>query len=133
MRYLISLLTALTLLVAPASAQDGPLRIEITEGVIEPLPYAVPSFVADSAAGDEFARNIAQVIAADLNGTGLFREIPEAAHISRITSFSSPVQFSDWKAINAQALITGAVGTTSDGRVTVKFRLFDVFADSQLL
>ncbi|HCT35016.1 MAG TPA: Tol-Pal system protein TolB, partial [Sulfitobacter sp.] len=26
-----------------AQAQDGPLRIEITEGVIEPLPFAVPS------------------------------------------------------------------------------------------
>ena len=35
----------------PAAAQSsGPLRIEITEGVIEPLPYAVPSFVAESPA-----------------------------------------------------------------------------------
>ena len=40
-------LSLLALLVpgpCPAAAQDetGPLRIEITEGVIEPLPFAVP-------------------------------------------------------------------------------------------
>ena len=30
--------------------QSGPLRIEITEGVIEPLPFALPVFEAETAA-----------------------------------------------------------------------------------
>ncbi|MDJ0827652.1 MAG: Tol-Pal system beta propeller repeat protein TolB [Rhodobacter sp.] len=115
-----------------AAQSPGPLRIEITEGVIEPLPFALPQFVAENAGSEEMAAQISQVIAADLVGTGLFREIPKDAFISTVTSFASPVQYSDWKAINAQALITGAVATTSDGRVTVKFRLFDVFADAPL-
>src|SRR6056297_1402409 len=133
MRYLLSLLAAALMLAAPASAQDdGPLRIEITEGVIEPLPYAVPDFVADGAVTSDLASRISRVIASDLNGTGLFRQIPAEAHISRITSFSSPVQFSDWKAINAQALITGAVDVQPDGRITVRFRLYDVFAGQEL-
>lgn len=34
----------------PAAAQQGPLRIQITEGVIEPLPFAVPDFVAETRA-----------------------------------------------------------------------------------
>ena len=34
---------------AAAPAQSGPLRIEITEGVIEPLPFAVPRFIAETA------------------------------------------------------------------------------------
>jgi len=114
-----------------AGAQ-GPLRIEITEGVIEPLPFAAPAFIAENAAAGQMAEQITQVVAADLVGTGLFREIPKNAFVSTVTSFSSPVQFSDWKAINAQALITGAVSVASDGRVTVKFRLFDVFAEGQL-
>ena len=124
-------LTAL-LLTLPAAAQQGPLRIEITEGVIEPLPVAVPEFIAENPAADEYAANIAQVIAADLTGTGLFREIPRGAFISTPTSFASPVQYSDWKAINAQALVTGAVNADTEGRITVKFRVFDVFADAQL-
>ncbi len=131
-KHFMSLCLALAMLALPVHAQDGPLRIEITEGVIEPLPYAVPEFVADSAAGTQFARDISRVIAADLNGTGLFREIPAEAHISPITSFQSPVQFSDWKAINAQALITGAVSVDDVGKVVVRFRLYDVFAEKEM-
>ena len=115
-----------------AQQSSGPLRIEITEGVIEPLPIAVPSFIAENAAAQELAVQISQVIAADLVGTGLFREIPQNAFISAPTSFSAPVQYADWKAINAQALITGAVTVDADGKVKVKFRVFDVFADAQL-
>lgn len=123
----------LTVVSAPsvALAQSGPLRIEITEGVIEPLPYAVPDFVAESAGGQQLAQQIARVVAEDLTGTGLFREVPREAHISQITSFGSPVQFADWKAINAQALITGAV-SSEGGRVVVKFRVWDVFAGTEL-
>lgn len=116
----------------PALAQNGPLRIEITEGVIEPLPVAVPQFIAENAKAREFAEDISRVIMADLTGTGLFREVPRSAHISPITSFDAPVRFADWKAVNAQALITGAVSVTNSGRIVVKFRLFDVFAGAPL-
>ena len=133
MRYMISLLAALTLWVMPVLAQErGPLRIEITEGVIEPMPFAVPDFVADTAEAREVSRDLSGLIAADLSGTGLFREIPQDAHISRITSFQSPVQFADWRAVNAQALITGAVSLDGSGRLVVQFRIHDVFAGQEL-
>lgn len=130
----LTLLAACAVIAQPAYAQQrsGPLRIEITEGVIEPLPFAVPEFIAENPAAQEFAANIARVVASDLAGTGLFREIPEDAFISRLTDFASPVQYSDWKAINTQALVSGAVSAGSDGRLTVKFRVFDVFAEAQL-
>jgi len=115
----------------PMLAQTGPLRIVITDGVIEPLPVAVPDFVAENAAARDYALNIARVVASDLSGTGLFREIPASAHIGRITSFDAPVAYPDWKAINAQALVTGAVSASSD-RIVVKFRLFDVFSGQQM-
>lgn len=114
-----------------ASAQGQPLRIEITEGVIEPMPYAVPDFVGSNNKSRRLAQNISRVIANDLNGSGLFREISQEAHISGIENFDAPVQFGDWKAINAQALITGSVDLSGD-RLVVKFRLHDVFAQSQL-
>ncbi len=132
MRVVLSLVLACLVWVTPSLAQNGPLRIEITEGVIEPLPFAAPDFVSDTAAGADMGRKIAEVVAADLTGTGLFREIQPEAFISRVTSFSSPVQYADWKAINAQALITGAVSVDSAGKVVVRFRLFDVFAGQEL-
>ena len=134
MKHITRFLLALVVLalVTEAFAQSGPLRIEITEGVIEPLPFAVPDFQAENTGAAEMARQIARVVASDLAGTGLFREIPASAYISTVTSFSSPVQYADWKAINAQALITGAVATGSGDRLTVKFRVFDVFSQGQL-
>jgi len=123
---------ALALGLTPAIAQDGPLRIEITEGVIEPLPFAVPTFIAENAAAQEYAARLTQVVADDLAGTGLFRQIPQDAFISNVSTFDAPVQYADWKAINAQALITGAVSVAEGGRVNVKFRLFDVFSEAPL-
>jgi TolB protein len=103
----------------------APLHITITDGQIEPMPIAVPSFIAENAAAKDIATQISRVIVSDLEGSALFREIPENAFISQVTSFASPIQYSDWRAINTQALVTGAV-SVSGGKVTVKFRLFDV-------
>ncbi|MBM1631237.1 Tol-Pal system protein TolB [Sulfitobacter mediterraneus] len=114
-----------------ALAQQGPLRIEITEGVIEPLPFAVPSFQPESAEAGQMANDLARVVSDDLTGTGLFREIPASAFISTVSDFNAPVQYADWKAINAQALVTGAVNVQGNS-LTVKFRLYDVFSGAEL-
>ncbi len=127
-----SLLVASTALPGFAFAQNGPLRLEITEGVIEPLPFALPSFIAENAGATDAAADISRVIAADLRGTGLFRQIPPDAYISQITSFGAQVNYADWQAINAQALITGAVEQRADGQLVVRFRLFDVFSQAPL-
>jgi len=129
-RPVLGLLAGLALAPRLALAQQ-PLRIEITEGVIEPVPYAIPDFVAENAAGGQYTAGLARVIAGNLSGTGLLREIPATAHVGRITSFDSPVQFADWRAINARALITGAV-RVNGSQLTVKFRLFDVVSGQQL-
>jgi TolB protein len=118
---------------APAFAQDpGPLKLDITRGVIEPLPLALPDFVAETPQAADYARQISEVIAADLVGTGLFREIPSSAYISQVTNFGAAVQYADWKAINAQGLVTGAVSMDSAGNLSVKFRVFDVYAEAPL-
>jgi TolB protein len=130
MKHLLALAAAL-LLALPAYAQTGPLRIEITEGVIEPLPFAVPDFQPENAAAAEYAGQLSRVIASDLTGTGLFREIPASAFISNVSDFAAPIGYADWKAINAQALITGAVSVTG-GTMNVKFRVYDVFSGAEL-
>ncbi len=131
MKLLTSLFLGLTLMSAPVYAQSGPLRLEIDEGIIEPLPFAVPNFVPDGPSASQYALDISRVVAADLTGTGLFREISSNAFISRVSSFDAPVQFADWKAINAQALVTGAVNV-SGKRLTVRFRVWDVFSGQEL-
>lgn len=108
-----------------------PLRITIEEGIIEPLPIAIPDFQAETGEAGQLSGDIARVVAQDLTGTGLFREIPASAFISTVSDFGAAVQYADWKAINAQALVTGAVSVTG-GNVNVKFRLYDVFSGAEL-
>ena len=131
MKLLTSLFIGLTLLSAPVFAQSGPLRLELDQGIIEPLPFAVPNFVPDSPTAAQYAQDISRVVAADLTGTGLFREISSDAFISQVTSFEAPLQFADWKAINAEALVTGAVNV-SGKKLTVRFRVWDVFSGQEL-
>ena len=131
LRILTMVLALVCVAVGTAQAQQGPLRIEITEGVIEPLPFAVPTFQPESAEAGQMANDLARVVSEDLTGTGLFREIPASAFISTVSDFNAPVQYADWKAINAQALITGAVNV-SGNNLTVKFRLYDVFSGAEL-
>ncbi len=126
-----ALLVALALLPATVTAQDVPLTLDLTKPVIEPLPFAVPDFIAENAGAEDYAREISRVIADDLAGTGLFREVPAEAFISRVSAFDAPVAYADWKAINAQALIVGAVQASGD-RIVVKFYVHDVFS-GQLL
>jgi TolB protein len=116
--------------VAPVLAQNAPPRIIIGPGVIEPMKIAVPTFIDEGGAGD-FAREISRVVTSDLEGTGFFSNIGEEAYISRISSFDGGVAFEDWKAINAQVLVTGAVSVSGD-RITVKFRAYDVFNGTTL-
>lgn len=130
MTKLLTLLVAL-LLAGPVMAQNGPLRITITDGVIEPITFAVPSFEAETPAAQQAAADISRLVVQDLAGTGLFREVPATAFISQVSSFAQPVAFADWRAINSQALIVGAVTVNGD-QLTVKFRLYDVFSGQEL-
>lgn len=77
------------------------------------------------------AADISRVIAEDLTGTGLFRQIPSSAFISTPAGFGAPLAFADWRAINAQAFITGAVAVNGN-QVAVKFRLYDVFSGQEM-
>ena len=132
MRALAILLSAVLWLPATvAMAQNGPLRIEITEGVVEPLTFAIPTFEAEDQGAAQLAGQLSRVVAEDLSGTGLFREIPATSFIAQRASFAAPVRFPDWRAINAQAMITGAV-STAGGRLTVKFRIYDIFSGAEL-
>ena len=123
---------ALLLWLNMAAAQDGPLRIKITQGVIEPLKFAIPEFEAENVEAKEIATKISRIVAADLASSGLFREIPSNRFIAQRKTFEEPVRFPDWRAVNAQALVTAAVNTSRSGKLTVKFQIFDIFSGVQL-
>lgn len=115
----------------PVAAQNGPLRLELNQGVFEPLPFAVPMFEAETADAGPMAEQITRLVAQDMTGTGLFREIPTTAFVSDPGGFAAPVAFADWRTLNARAVIKGAVAL-SGGQVIVKFRVFDVVTGQEI-
>jgi len=116
-----------------AAAQSAPLKLTLDQGVVEPLPISVLDFFSAGGQPDQLGAQIAQVIEADLASTNLFRATPDAAVAPLAPSFISPPRFSDVRAVsNAVALVTGETSRSADGRMTMKFRLWDVVSQQQL-
>jgi TolB protein len=76
-------------------------------------------------------QSVSDVVSSDLSRTGLFK-IVNTAGVAPLPTEPSEVNFADWTARSAEALVIGKVEGASDGRVEVRFRLFDVQKQSQL-
>ncbi|SDG85746.1 Tol-Pal system beta propeller repeat protein TolB [Roseospirillum parvum] len=124
--------SAFALPVAPARAQ---VHIDITAGKVEPMPIAIVDFAGDpgGAGADSRIAPVADVVRADLERSGLFQAIDPAAFVQDLPSLDTPPRFADWRVLNAQALVQGAVERQPDGRLRVAFRLWDVFGGQQMV
>jgi TolB protein len=107
------------------------VELNITQGNIQALPIAIADFAGDGSVDPQEAREISGVVAADLRSSGLFNPIDQAAFIEKDVGTDSVPRFDDWRVVNAQALVVGRIGS-SDGRLKVEFRLWDVLAGKQL-
>jgi TolB protein len=99
--------------------------IDVNRARNDPIPIAIPGFGAGI--GDE----IAGVVTNDLARSGLFRPISQQAFIQAGGAGDTP-NFQNWKAIGAQALVTGRAEAQGGGQVRVEFRLWDVLPQTQL-
>jgi TolB protein len=127
MRYFIICLLWM-LLASPAYAM---LNIDITRGNTDPMPIAVTDLIGTSPQDQQLGRDVAQVITADLERSGLFRVIDKHAFIENISSSTQLPQFASWRQINADALTVGSVKLVGN-KITAEFRLWDVLAQEQI-
>lgn len=114
----------------PALAE---LKIDITKAVVEPIPIAVTDFVGANSLPSKYGADMARVIAADLERSGLFRPLDAKAFIQKAEDIQTLPRFGDWRVINAQALVHGRAHIVTDGRLRVEFRLWDVLAEQQMV
>ncbi len=127
---LLALSVVAVLAITPALAQ---VKGTVDQGTVEPLRIAIPAFLPGGGAQDqELAGQLSNVIAADLERSGLFTPLDPASFIERIEDPNRAPRFTDWQSISAQALLVGRVGRQSDGRVRAEFRLWDVVSGKQL-
>lgn len=113
------------------SAAHAELKIDITKGNVDPMPIAVTTLTG-AGAGDANGANIASVVAADLERSGLFRPISKDAFIEQVTNGDAVPRYADWRQINANAVITGTVTPTSADKVRISFRLWDTLGQQQI-
>lgn len=104
------------------------LKIDITQGNVDPLPIAILDFGGER----EIGANIASLVTSDLERTGLFRPVNRDAFIQNSVAINERPRFGDWRIINTLALVTGRATLESDGRLRVEFRLWDVVAQQQM-
>ena len=133
-RLLASILTFVAALAVPVAAHaQEPLRVDITEGNLDPLPVALPDFIAIDEELAERGSDITRVITNDLASSGLFAPIDQNAYIEDIENIDLRPRFSDWRVINASALLVGRITEQEDGRLLVAFRLWDTRLETQML
>lgn len=138
--WLAGYLQALAVVVLSVVILSGPavtpvravMEVDITRGNIRPIPIAIAQFLGGNAESNGLAANVADIVAADLERSGLFKPISRAAHIEQRLSVDVPPRFSDWRVINAEALAAGQITTTGDGRIKAQYRLWDIYAGKEL-
>ena len=108
------------------------LTLEVVGGAAQQIPIAVVPFSSQAGSTQLTQDNISNVIGADLRLSGLFRVL-ETRGVSSQPHTLSEVKYSDWTAIQAQALTIGTLESLPGNRLKVSFRLLDVLKQNQLL
>ena len=106
------------------------LEVDVTGGRINPLPIAIPPFLAGGGA-EEAAATISDVITNNLGRSGYFSPVAANSFIEQITNFDQEPRFADWRQIQAKALVTGQV-YMDGGKIRAEFRLWDVNTQQQI-
>jgi TolB protein len=110
---------------AAAAAASGSAEITVDRARTAPIPIAIPPLQ-----GSALGAQIAGVITNNLGRCGLFRPIDPAAFVGADAPPDAP-NFANWKAVGAQALVTGRV-EDQGGSARVEFRLWDVLPGQQI-
>ena len=112
---------------AGAARAENPL-IVTPGGQFKPVMIAVTAFAGDAAA----APLLTGVITNNFKRSVFLMPIDPATFPERIANPDQSPQMDQWRAVNAQFVVTGRVGRTPDGRLQSEFRLWDVASGSQV-
>ncbi len=108
------------------------LDLTITQGSIKPTPIAISNFFSSTDSTFRIGKNISMVISDNLERSGLFLPIDQKAFIQSPKSLAQGPRFEDWKVIKSQHLVSGKINKKGE-KISVEFRLYDVFAQKELI
>lgn len=129
---------------APAPAQPGQpqqsegLSVDVTDENATDLVIIIPAMptpqVASTPAGatDALGRQVADVVAADLRNSGLFKPLDRSQVRELAYGEVTTPDFAYWRNSSAQALVQGFVRADGSGTLTVGCYLYDVALGTEL-
>lgn len=128
MPFFVRLLTvfAVFLTVSMSGQALAGMTIEIVGGAAKRLPVAIATFLPAGATGDDPAA----IVEADLRRSGLFALI-DSSGLGK-SGEAQVVDHGQWRGRGADALVVGQVSKAADGRLDIRFRLYDVVRKTQL-
>ncbi|HEV2609419.1 MAG TPA: Tol-Pal system beta propeller repeat protein TolB [Noviherbaspirillum sp.] len=106
------------------SVAGAQLRVETAGVGANQIPIAIAGFTDETIAPQQ----VTAIIKADLARSGFFKIIDTGNAMSE----TSPVDFNQWKAQGADALVVGSVQRLADGRFDVRYRLYDTVKAASL-
>ncbi len=109
-------------------AANAALDIEITGGGAQQTPIAVVPF----GNAKSIKEDMAKIISDDLYRSGLFRPL-NTSGMPNLPTNAAQINYSEWAALQAQAIVVGSVSPLPDGRLNVSFQLADVFKQQPLV
>ena len=108
------------------------LRIDITQGNLNPIPVAILEFNSSNSESREISSNINIVISNNLERSGLFSVLPKKLFFNTSLSFEKKPIFEDWKITTAQGLVHGKLNLRNE-KIDIEFRLWDVLSQKQMV
>ncbi len=114
-RQLLAWMTGACGLTSVARAQ---FRVEISGVGATQIPVAVARFKDEEGSGQP----VSDIINADLQRSGVMRTL----NVTEALDERATPAFADWRARGADALLAGSVTRLADGRVDVRYKLWDV-------
>lgn len=115
------MLFCLMFIVMPAHAV---LNIEITGAGEHQTPVSLVRFAGDGAV----AQSLLELVGADLSRTGLFKLIDPAG---KSPQGPRDIRSAEW--VGVEAVLMGSIESQADGKLAVKFRLFDLVRNAELM
>ncbi len=121
-----------TYLIVIFKSSSFALEIDVTEGVIEPLPIALVKFDCTTQEETNYRDKINSVILNNLKNTGLFKLLSDKSFLqSENEVFLQPL-FNDWRLIDANFLISGQL-TINNKFLIIDFKLWDVYQEKLII
>lgn len=102
------------------------MSIEIIGGGASRIPIAIAPFLAAGEQGSDPAG----IVRNDLQSSGQFT-LTDSSGLG-VPGEAQTVQYPQWRTRGADALVVGQVARMPDGRLNVRFRLYDVIRQTQL-